>query len=113
VFAISFLTAKQQLRTGLVLSDTLKIRLAILALSLLVVMLQYQLWMGDGGLLEVFQLQRAIEDQRRQNEELRERNLALDAEVRDLKTAMDAIEERARLELGMVRRGETFFRVVE
>ncbi len=95
------------------LSDTLKIRLAIIALSLLVVVLQYQLWIGDGGLLEVFELQRAIEDQRRQNEELRERNLALDAEVRDLKTAMDAIEERARLELGMVRQGETFFRVVE
>ncbi len=95
------------------LSDTLKIRLAIIALSLLLAMLHYQLWMGDGGLLEVFELQRAIEDQRRQNEELRERNLALDAEVRDLKTAMDAIEERARLELGMVRQGETFFRVVE
>lgn len=83
------------------------------ALAAMLLALQYQLWVGDGSFAEVFSLERAIAAQRQQNEELRERNLALDAEVRDLKTALDAVEERARLELGMIREGEVFYRVVE
>lgn len=87
--------------------------LALAALVALLLALQYQLWVGDGSLAEVFSLQRAIAVQQQQNKALRERNLALDAEVRDLKTALDAVEERARLELGMIREGEVFYRVVE
>jgi len=75
--------------------------------------LQYQLWVGDGSQAEVWALTNAIDSQSRENAALRERNQALAAEVNDLKTAEEAIEERARLELGMIREGETFYRVVE
>ncbi|MDQ3731192.1 MAG: cell division protein FtsB [Pseudomonadota bacterium] len=88
-------------------------RASVTALVLLLLILQYQLWVGDGSVAEVMALKRSIELQRHEIERLRERNLALDAEVKDLKTAMDAIEERARLELGMIRKGEVFYRVVE
>jgi cell division protein FtsB len=94
-------------------NNDLKIRLAFVALGLLLLGLQFQLWVGDGSLAEVFSLQRAVEAQRHENTELRERNLALAAEVKDLKTALDAVEERARLELGMIQEGEVFYRVVE
>ncbi len=63
--------------------------------------------------MEVRELERAIAAQREENESLRERNRALEAEVNDLKTGLDAIEERARSELGMIREGETFYQVVE
>lgn len=88
-------------------------RLGFVVLGLLFLTLQYQLWVGDGSQAEVDALQRAIEAQQRGNHELRERNQALAAEVKDLKTAQEAIEERARLELGMIREGETFYRIVE
>ncbi len=88
-------------------------RAGVVALLLLLLILQYQLWVGDGSVAEVIALKRSIEHQRQENQRLRERNLALNAEVKDLKTAMDAIEERARLELGMIREGEVFYRVVE
>jgi cell division protein FtsB len=84
--------------------------------ALLVVLLlglQYKLWIGEGSVAEVWQLRQALEAQRAENEELHNRNSALDAEVTDLKTGLDAIEERARRELGMIRRDETFFQVVE
>ena len=82
----------------------------LLALFLL---LQYDLWVGEGSLATVWRLQNAIEAQRAENAELAERNRALEAEVTDLKKGLDAVEERARSELGMIRRGETFYRVVE
>jgi len=88
-------------------------RLGIAILGLMLVALQYQLWVGDGSQAEVWALQRAIDTQSRENAALRESNQALAAEVNDLKTAEEAIEERARLELGMIREGETFYRVVE
>jgi cell division protein FtsB len=84
--------------------------------ALLVVLLlglQYKLWIGEGSFAEVWQLKRTLAAQQAENEELRNRNSALDAEVTDLKTGLDAIEERARRELGMIRRDETFFQVVE
>ena len=89
------------------------LNLGLCVLAALLLALQYQLWIGSGSLSEVISLQRAIAAQKQQNDELRERNLALDAEVRDLKTALDAVEERARLELGMIRQGEIFYRIVE
>lgn len=86
--------------------------LATLLITLLLV-LQYQLWFGNGGLLRVWQLEQRLEEQRVENRELDERNKALEAEVRDLKQGMAAIEERARSELGMIKKGETFYQVVE
>lgn len=75
--------------------------------------LQYPLWLGDGGLLSLWKLKREITVQNSENTRLKERNLALEAEVRDLKQGYDALEERARAELGMVRRGETLFQIIE
>jgi cell division protein FtsB len=83
------------------------------ALVIVLVLLQYRLWLGDGGMREVHQLRGQIEVQRDQNRELKERNRTLAAEVQDLKKGTVAIEERARTDLGMVGRGETFYQVVE
>ena len=89
------------------------VRIVVLALVLLLLLLQYRLWVGDGSVAEVWELKQAINVQREGNELLRERNRALEAEVNDLKAGLDAIEERARLELGMIKEGETFYRIVE
>jgi len=78
---------------------------------LLVVALQYPMWLGRGGWLRVRELDRQVEAQARVNEELKARNAALDADVRDLKQGFEAIEERARSELGMIRRDEVFFQL--
>ena len=75
--------------------------------------LQYPLWLGDGGLLALWKLKHEISVQKKENANLKERNLALEAEVRDLKQGYEALEERARAELGMVRRGETLFQIIE
>jgi cell division protein FtsB len=82
-------------------------------LLILLVLLQYRLWVGDGGLSDVRRLRHAVQQQKLTNEALRERNQALAGEVKDLKHGLDAIEERARTELGMVKQGETFYQVVE
>lgn len=81
-------------------------------LLLLLVMLQYRLWFGDAGVREVNRLRAEIEQQKAENELLRERNRTLTAEVQDLKKGTVAIEERARTDLGMVGQSETFFQVV-
>jgi len=78
---------------------------------LLVVALQYPMWLGKGGWLQVRELRRAVAVQQEANAQLKARNDALDAEVRDLKTGSEAIEERARSELGMIRQDEVFFRL--
>ena len=82
-------------------------------LVIVLVLLQYRLWLGDGGMREVHRLRAEIEVQQEQNRELKERNRTLAAEVQDLKKGTVAIEERARTDLGMVRNGETFYQVVE
>ena len=89
------------------------LRIVLVVLVALLAWLQYRLWFGSGGNREVAALQAQVEQQARQNEGLRERNAALAAEVADLKSGEAAIEERARAELGMIRPGETFYRVVE
>ncbi|MFZ5556837.1 MAG: cell division protein FtsB [Pseudomonadota bacterium] len=86
--------------------------LAAVLLALLA-SLQYPLWMGKGSWLTVRDLDRRVERQRDHNARLRARNAALDAEVRDLKQGTDAIEERARAELGMIRQDEVFFQVLD
>lgn len=88
-------------------------RLLIIGAGAILLLLQYPLWFGSGGLLTLWQLQREIDHQRAENARLKERNEALEAEVADLKQGLAAIEERARNELGMVKKGETFFQVVE
>lgn len=75
--------------------------------------LQYTLWLGSGGHQEVAGLRRQVASQQAENLRLQERNDALAAEVEDLKSGEAAVEERARSELGMVKPGETFYRVVE
>ncbi len=70
------------------------------------------LWWGDGGRGQVAELQKSAKLQATENEELRARNAALQAEVEDLREGLDAIEERARNELGLIREGETFYQVV-
>ena len=86
-------------------------RALAIILALLIVALQYPMWLGKGGWLQVRELTRQIEAQRKVNEELKARNAALDADVRDLKTGFDAIEERARSELGMIKQDEIFFQL--
>ena len=78
----------------------------------LLVLLQYRLWLGDGGMREVATLRKEIEVQQAENDALRERNRTLAAEVQDLKKGTVAIEERARTDLGMVGQRETFYQVV-
>ena len=85
----------------------------MLALVALVALIQYPLWLGKGGWLRVHAVDQQIAAQREKNTRLKVRNEALDAEVRDLKQGLDAIEERARSELGMVRQDEIFFQVLE
>ena len=78
----------------------------------LVLALQYPLWFGKGGWIKVRELDRQLAEQRAGNDRLKVRNDALDAEVRDLKQGLDAVEERARVELGMIRQDEVFYQVV-
>jgi len=87
-------------------------RLLALSLVTLIALLQYPLWLGKGSWLRVWEVDRQLQAQRETNQKLRERNAALDAEVRDLKQGNAAIEERARNELGMVKHDEIFFQVL-
>ena len=82
-------------------------------LVVLLVGLQYRLWFGDGGVAEVVNLRAVIETQQEENERLYARNRDLEAEVIDLKTGLETIEYRARRDLGMTRRDETFYQIVE
>ena len=77
----------------------------------LIAVLQYPMWLGKGGWLQVRELDRQVTAQRDANGRLKARNDALDADVRDLKTGFEAIEERARAELGMIRQDEVFFQI--
>ncbi|MEJ2693388.1 MAG: cell division protein FtsB [Candidatus Thiodiazotropha sp.] len=81
-------------------------------LLLLLILLQYRLWVGPGSLAEVNNLQHEIDTLRQELVGLRERNRALQAEVDDLRSGRSAIEERARSELGMIKQGELFYQVI-
>ncbi|MBM7071936.1 cell division protein FtsB [Shewanella sp. OPT22] len=82
------------------------------SLFVLLAMLQYRLWQGENSLREYFSLQKQIEVQSQSNDKLKARNQVLKEEIADLKGGTEAIEERARNELGLVKEGETFYRVV-
>ena len=79
----------------------------------LIAMLQYPLWLGKGGWLKVWDYDRQLQQQKEVTRKLEIRNAGLDAEVRDLKQGYDAIEERARFELGMIRQDESFVQIPE
>ena len=81
-------------------------------LAAFILLLQYPLWFGKGGWLRVWSLERQVQEQKQTNAALGQRNGALEAEVRDLKQGFEAIEERARYELGLVKQDETFYQVV-
>ena len=82
-----------------------------LVLVVIIALLQYPLWLGKGGWLRVWDYDRQLQAQRDVNQKLEQRNAALDADVRDLKSGYEAIEERARYELGMIKEGEIFVQV--
>jgi cell division protein FtsB len=82
-----------------------------LAFVALIVALQYPMWLGKGGWLQVREYDRELAAQREANAKLKSRNETLDADVRDLKTGYEAIEERARAELGMIRNDEVLFQI--
>ena len=84
-----------------------------LMLAGLVIAVQYPLWAGKGGWFRVWEVDREIAAQREANARAKTRNGALDAEVRDLKQGLEAIEERARSELGMIRQDEIFFQLLD
>jgi cell division protein FtsB len=88
-------------------------RILSVVFAALIVLLQYPLWLGKGGWLHVWEIDREVSVQKEANAKMRLRNDALDAEVRDLKQGYDAIEERARYELGMIRQDEVFFQIPE
>ena len=82
-------------------------------LGALIVAVQLPLWLGKGGWLRVWELDQHVAAQRAQNVKLEARNAGIAAEVHDLKQGLEAIEERARYELGLVRPDEVFFQTVE
>jgi cell division protein FtsB len=89
------------------------VRLLLLGLLAVLLALQYKLWIGAGGVREVEQLRITVRLQQEENAALRQRNEALAAEVDDLKGGTAAVEERARSELGMIKPGEVFYRIVD
>jgi cell division protein FtsB len=82
-----------------------------LVLLALIALLQYPLWLGKGGWLRVWDVDQQLQAQRDVNRKLEQRNAGLDAEVRDLKSGYDAIEEHARYELGLIKQDEIFVQV--
>lgn len=89
------------------------LRWIALVLVVLLIALQLKLWVGEGGMGEVRLLRERVSAQQEENERLKQRNQALSAEVGDLKHGQQAVEARARAELGLIKPGETFYQVVE
>lgn len=88
-------------------------RWPVIVLAVLVIVLQYPLWLGKGGWVRVWDVDRQLHAQRERNQELEQRNAGLEAEVRDLKSGNEAIEERARFELGLTKPNEIFVHTPE
>jgi cell division protein FtsB len=89
------------------------VKIIIFVLLILFFWLQYKIWLQDGGIPEVLQLQTEVETVKTEVDKLQERNASLDAEVKDLKKGLHAIEERARSEMGMIKKGEVYYQVIE
>jgi len=88
-------------------------RLITVSLAVLLLLIQYPLWLGKGGWLRVWDLDNQVAAAQKKNEELRARNAMLNSEVRDLREGTGAVEERARYELGMIKDGEIFVQILE
>ena len=88
-------------------------RLLVIGLALLFLLLQYEFWFAKGSVISAWKLKDHISTQQQANNQLKQRNDALRADIADLKSGNKAIEERARSELGMVKKGETFYQVVK
>lgn len=88
-------------------------RLIIVCLTALLVLIQYPLWLGKGGWLRVWDMDRQVEQAKKKNDELKARNAKLSSEVEDLKQRTGAVEERARYELGMIKQNEVFIQVLD
>jgi len=88
------------------------VRILIAVLLLLLILLQYKLWLGEGGFTDVRRLEQRVAEQALENAQLEQRNRELEAEVQDLRQGFEAVEERARSELGMIREEEEFYQVV-
>lgn len=88
-------------------------KLVVVVLLILLSLLQYRLWFGDSNVPKVRAYQLRIEELQQETARRKQRNQLLEAEVLDLKTGLDAVEERARQNLGMIRKGETFFQVIK
>ena len=87
-------------------------RTVTLVLFVLLILLQFKLWLGEGGFREVARLEDRVKQQQQVNDELLQRNAELQAEVIDLRERLDAVEERARSELGLIKPNEEFYQVV-
>jgi cell division protein FtsB len=83
------------------------------ALIALIIAIQYPLWIGKGSWLRVWDVNQQLTEQKNKNTKLAQRNAGLDADVRDLKEGLVAVEERARVELGMIKPNETYYRILE
>lgn len=88
-------------------------RWLVVILIILLAGLQYRLWFGEANLRQVWALEDQIAEQQRENQQLTERNKRLEAEVNDLKKGLGAVEDRARSEMGMIKKGETFYQLIE
>jgi cell division protein FtsB len=88
-------------------------RLIALVLAVLLVLIQYPLWLGKGGWLRVWDMEHQVEAAHVKIQELKARNAKLESEVNDLKDGTDAVEERARFELGMLKKGEVFVQLLD
>jgi len=87
-------------------------RVVTLILLVLFILLQFKLWFGEGGFREVSRLETRVEEPRQRNTDLLQRNAELQAEVEDLRERLEAVEERARNELGLIKPAEQFYQVV-
>jgi len=89
------------------------VKIIITVLTVLLLLLQFKLWFGDASVRDVLSLKKSVQEQQLKNDQVKQRNAVLAAEVEDLKTGLEAIEERARSELGMIKKDETFIHIVE
>lgn len=88
-------------------------KLLVITLLVILALLQYRLWFSPGGLTDVNELEQTKQELSDENEQLRERNASLAAEVIDLQHGLEAVEERARSEMGMVKSGEVFYQIID
>jgi len=88
-------------------------KVSVLSLTALLIYLQVNLWVGEGSIANVWNLKKEQSRRVEKNQQLMERNATMAAEVKNLKSGLDAIEERARMELGMIKKDETFYLIID